>query len=84
MTLNKKALLRDLSKTYPTIKWELIQSSDDVIRNYGRGSVLRGTMRGKSKDFFVLDADKNAYRWADVIYAYLYNTVKEEEDNERW
>lgn len=69
--------IKELKNLYPDITWELVETPDEILENYGNGIILRGEKQGEMKEFFILEEDKRKLQWGHVIANYLNKTVEE-------
>lgn len=62
-----EGIVKQLQEQFPSITWSVHDASEDTIRDYGKGKILRGFRAGKLKEFFILDRDPKKLRWGVVI-----------------
>jgi hypothetical protein len=72
--------IRELQLLYPDILWYMIEPSDEILRDYGNGTILAGSRGNEMKDFLILEKDENKLQWGHVIANYLNKTVEEIEE----
>lgn len=70
-------IVRELKNIYPDIKWELSEPNDDILKNFGNGTILTGYKGLEKKDFFILQNDKKKIMWGHVIANYLNRTMED-------
>ena len=75
-------VIQQLQEIYPDIEWGMAEPSDDILKNFGNGTILFGKKDGEMKDFFILERDNKKLLWGHVIANYLNGTLEEEYDVE--
>ena len=74
--------IKQLQNLYPDIKWGMVEPQDEILRDYGNGTILFGAKKGVVKEFFILEKDNKKLQWGHVIANYLNGTLKEEPDDD--